>query len=162
LETTKTRLAIATLALSATAFVGLLSNEGYTDKAVIPLPGDVPTIGFGTTAGVKLGDKTDPVTAAKRTMADLQTFEGALKRCVKVPLYQHEYDVYVDFSYNVGTSAFCNSTMVKKLNSFDYVGACNEFDRWTFFQGKDCRLAANKCGGLVIRRAEAKRKCLLG
>ena len=49
------RYAVASLTLSAAAFVSLLVSEGYTDKAIIPVKGDVPTYGFGTTEGVKIG-----------------------------------------------------------------------------------------------------------
>ena len=38
---------VAGLALSASALVGLIAREGYTDKAVIPVKGDRPTVGFG-------------------------------------------------------------------------------------------------------------------
>ena len=54
------RITIAALALSAAGLVGLVQYEGYTDRAVIPVPGDVPTIGFGTTEGVSMGDRTTP------------------------------------------------------------------------------------------------------
>ena len=47
---------LATISLSATALVALLLHEGYRENAYLPLAGDVPTIGFGTTSGVKLGD----------------------------------------------------------------------------------------------------------
>ena len=50
------RKTVAALTLSAAALVGIVLHEGYTDRAVIPVKGDVPTIGFGTTTGVKLGD----------------------------------------------------------------------------------------------------------
>ena len=50
------RITVAALSLSAAAFIGLVVHEGYTDRAVIPVTGDVPTIGFGTTGGVKMGD----------------------------------------------------------------------------------------------------------
>lgn len=154
------RVAVATLALSAAGLVGLVLQEGYTDKAVQPLPGDAWTVGFGTTGGVKPGDATTPPKALERALRDVQVFEGALKACVTAPLSQAEFDVYLDFSYNVGSRAFCNSTMVRKLNALDYAGACNEFARWTIFQGKDCRIATNRCGGLVKRRAEAQTACL--
>ena len=52
------RRAVAALTLSAAALVGIVLHEGYTDRAVIPVKGDVPTIGFGTTSGVKIGDTT--------------------------------------------------------------------------------------------------------
>ena len=96
------RRTVAGLTLSAAALVGIVLHEGYTDRAVIPVKGDVPTIGFGTTTGVKLGDTTTPPKALARALTDVQQFEGALKQCVTVPLAQHEYDALVSFSYNDG------------------------------------------------------------
>lgn len=58
-----------------------------------------------------------------------QQFEGILKNCVTVPLTQNEYSAYVPFSYNVGSRAFCPSTLVRKLNAGDYAGACAELPR---------------------------------
>lgn len=153
------RIIIAALSLSAAGLVGIALNEGYTDTAVQPVPGDKWTNGFGTTEGVKQGDRTTPPKALARALQDVQKYEGALKRCVKVPLHQAEYDVYVDFAYNVGPANFCSSTMVKKLNAEDYAGACAEFDRWFKFKDKDCRIASNKCHGLVERRAKSRAKC---
>ena len=153
------RTSIAALALSAAGLVGIVLQEGYTDKAVIPVPGDVPTIGFGSTDGVKLGDKTTPPMALARALSDVSKFEGALKQCVKVPLHQHEYDVFVSMTYNVGSSAFCKSSLVKKLNAEDYAGACDEILRWRFFQGKDCAIPQNKCAGLYSRRKLETEQC---
>ena len=155
---------ISTLVLSAAALVGLVISEGYTDRAVVPVKGDVPTIGFGTTHGVRMGDTTTPTKALARVLTDAQKFEGALKQCVTVPLYQHEYDTYVRFSYNVGAAAFCRSTMVKKLNAEDYSGACKEILRWTYFQGKNCAAPENArlCGGLATRRQTEYQQCMGG
>jgi len=154
------RTLVAGMSLSAAALVGIAVHEGYRDTAYIPVPGDVPTIGFGTTEGVKPGDRIDPVTALQRTLTDVQKFEGALKQCVKVPLAQHEYDVFVSFSYNVGSDKFCKSTLVRKLNAGDYSGACQELLRWRFFQGRDCAIPRNKCSGLWKRRQEESAKCM--
>ena len=77
------RIAVAALSLSAAAFVGILTREGYTDRAVIPVPGDVPTYGFGTTEGVRMGDTTTPVEAVQRALNDASKYEGALKRCAR-------------------------------------------------------------------------------
>lgn len=120
--------------------------------AYIPTPGDVPTIGFGTTNGVKLGDKTTPTQALNRAMVDIQKFEGAVKSCVQVPLTQGEYDAYISLSYNIGSSAFCNSTLVKRLNQSEYALACQEILRWNRFQGKEL-------AGLTKRRQEEYLKC---
>ena len=147
------RITITALSLSAVALVGLVGYEGYTDRAVIPVPGDVPTIGFGTTDGVKLGDRITPPKALARALTDVQKFEGAIKTCVKVPLHQYEYDSVVSFSYNVGAKAFCGSTLVKKLNAGDYRGACDEMLRWTRINGRVVQ-------GLVNRRASEHRLCI--
>lgn len=154
------RTAIAALTLSAAALVGIVSQEGYSDKAIIPVKGDVPTIGFGTTTGVSLGDTTTPPKALARALMDVQQFEGALKGCVKSPLHQHEYDAFLSLSYNIGPTAFCNSTLVKKLNSGDYGGACNEIRRWTYFNGRDCSLPGSGCAGLAKRREAEHRQCV--
>ena len=161
------RSTLAALSLSAAALVGLVLNEGYSDRAIIPVPGDVPTVGFGSTtradgSPVKMGDTTTPPQALARALRDVQHFEGALKTCVTVPLAQHEYDTYVSLAYNVGSRAFCQSTLVKKLNASDYAGACSEILRWRYFQGRDCAAPENArlCGGLAKRRQAEYRQCI--
>lgn len=163
----KSRMLVASLALSAAGLVGIVAHEGYSDGAIIPVPGDVPTLGFGSTrradgSPVRLGDKTTPPAALARALDDVRQFEGALKECVTAPLHQHEYDVLVSFSYNVGSAAFCGSTLVKKLNAGDYPGACDELLKWRRFQGRDCSAPENArlCGGLWTRRQHEWRQCL--
>ena len=144
---------LATISLSATALVALLLHEGYRENAYVPVAGDVPTIGFGTTTGVKLGDRTSPEKALSVSLRDVERFEGSLKNCVTVSLHQHEYDAYISLSYNIGSNAFCTSTLVRKLNTEDYAGACQEILRWDKFQGKSL-------AGLTKRRQEEYQKCL--
>lgn len=146
------RRTLAGLALSASALVGILMHEGYSDKAYAPVKGDVPTIGFGTTGGVKMGDTIKPPQAVARALGDVQKFEGALKQCVKVPLHQYEYDAYVSLSYNIGSAAFCGSTLVKKLNAGDFDGACQQVLRWDRFKGKPL-------AGLTKRRQAEYQQC---
>lgn len=147
------RIQVAALSVSAAAFVGILAHEGYREQAYIPVPGDVPTIGFGTTDGVKLGDRTTPVQAMRRALRDIEKFDTALKQCVTVPLHQHEYDAYLSLSYNIGSRAFCNSTLVRKLNAQDYAGACREILRWDRFQGRPL-------SGLTSRRQAEFKTCM--
>jgi lysozyme len=152
------RLVAASLVLSAAGLVSLALKEGYTDQAVRPLPGDVPTYGFGTTTKtdgtpVKIGDKITPPQALARKFDDIQKFEGAIKKCVHVPLYQYEYDAYLSLAYNIGQSAFCTSTLVSKLNVSDYTGACREILRWNRFKGQ-------VVNGLTIRRESEYKTCI--
>jgi lysozyme len=147
------RAPIVGLGISGIALVGLLVAEGYRDTAYIPVAGDVPTIGFGTTQNVRMGDKISVPQALNRALTDVQKFEGAMKRCVKVPLHQYEYDAYVSLTYNIGEGAFCRSTLVRKLNAGDYKGACEQILRWDNFQGRPLR-------GLTIRREKEYKQCI--
>jgi lysozyme len=149
----KARIVIGALTLSASALVGIAVHEGYRGEAYTPVKGDVPTIGFGTTAGVKPGDRIEPVQALVRKLQDVQKFEGALKQCVRVPLHQHEYDAFLSLAYNIGPGAFCGSTLVRRLNAGDYAGACAEILRWDRFRGEPLR-------GLTLRRQAENRQCL--
>lgn len=146
------RIAIAALSLSAVAFGGLVAYEGYSPTAYVPVKGDVPTIGFGTTEGVKPGDTITPPQAVQRALRDVSKYEGAIRQCVKVPLHQYEYDAYVSLAYNIGPGAFCGSTLVKKLNAGDYEGACTEILRWDRFKGKPL-------AGLTKRRQQENARC---
>lgn len=147
------RVQAGSLVLSAAALVGLALSEGYTDRAVQPLPGDKWTYGFGTTEGVRPGDTITPPKALERKLRDVQAFEGAIRRCVQVPLSQGEYDAFVSLAYNIGPDAFCKSTLVRLLNAGDYAGACQQILRWDRFKGERVR-------GLTLRRQREYETCI--
>lgn len=147
-----TRQSVGGLGISAALLVSVMMHEGYTDKAVIPVPGDVPTIGVGRTEGVHMGDKTEPVREMMMLLKNLDNYGNGIKACINVPLYQYELDAFVSLAYNIGINAFCNSTLVKKLNAGDYVGACEQIMIWDKFKGKPLK-------GLTNRRSEEYRTC---
>jgi len=148
------RTSIAALVLSAASLTGIAVHEGYRDRAYIPVAGDKPTLGFGDAQGVKLGDKTDPIRALIRLNQQADTFQQEMKKCVgDVPLHQYEWDAYVSLTFNIGSGAFCKSTLVKKLQQQDYVGACTQILRWDRFNGAPL-------AGLTKRRQEEYTKCI--
>ncbi len=150
-DTRKIRLGIASLVVSAAALVGIATHEGYRGEAYRDAVG-VPTIGFGETAGVKMGDKTTPGRSLVQLLGSTNRHADAIRKCIAVPLYQHEFDAYVSLSYNIGPGAFCQSTLVKKLNAGDYAGACEEIKRWNRAGGK-------VLPGLTKRREQEYRLC---
>lgn len=100
-------------------------------------------------------------TALAKEQRDLVRFDGALKQCVRVPLHQAEYDVYVEHAYNIGSGAFCASTIVKRLNVQDYAGACDAILMWRRVGAQDCSQPGNRiCWGLWERRLAAHAKCM--
>jgi len=147
------RAAPTSLKLSAVALVALALYEGYTNNAIQPLPGDKWTYGFGTTENVKKGDTITPPKALERKINDITKFESALRQCVVVPLHQYEYDAYISLSYNIGSNAFCGSTLVALLNQEMYNEACEQVLRWDKFKGSAVR-------GLTIRRQSEYKQCI--
>jgi lysozyme len=158
------RVSLSILSFSAAGLVWLSTGEGYVSVASAPVKGDVATYGFGSTgADIHNGDKINPVQALQRELRDVQNTEAGVRACLgDVPLSQNEYDFIVHFSYNIGVSKFCQSTMAKKFKSLDYGGACKEVLRYTYFQGHDCNVDPWKkeCGGLVTRRQDEYRHCI--
>lgn len=84
---------------------------------------------------------------------DLKAHREAVYRCVDVPLSPHEFDAYTLFTVNVGASAFCNSSLLKKLNAGDRIGACNGLPAWSYAGGKYVQ-------GLNNRRQHERKICL--
>ena len=116
------------------------------------------TIGIGTTiypngVKVKKGDKCILEQAKEYFAHDLKSFEKTVNDSVKAPLTQNQFDALVSLTYNIGSTAFKNSTLLKKLNAKDYQGAADQFLVW------------NKGGGKVlkglVRLREAKRALFL-
>jgi len=156
----KTRLSIALLSLSAAGLAGIAIHEGYRSRAYDDGVG-VQTMGFGTTRHpdgrpVAPGDRVTPERALVMLAHDAARIEREIKMCIgDVPLHPHEWDALVSLAYNIGSAAFCKSTLVKRLKADppDYAGACAEILRW------------NKAGGrvlpgLVKRREEEYRRCM--
>lgn len=80
------RYQITAMTVSAATLVGIAGYEGYSSTAYVPVKGDVPTIGWGTTAGVKKGDTIEPTQALQRLYRDTEMAKTGISRCVKVPL----------------------------------------------------------------------------
>lgn len=141
------------MTVSAATLVGIAGYEGYSSVAYVPVKGDAPTIGWGTTTGVKKGDTIEPTQALQRLYRDTETAKAGISNCIKVPISQGELDAYLSLSYNIGAGAFCKSTLVKRLNRGDYAGACSEIRRWCYFNGR-------KNKGLAKRREQEYQTCI--
>ena len=154
------RSAVSVLVLAASTLVGIAAHEGYKDEAYIPVPGDVPTIGFGSTKGVKIGDKTTPVRSMMRLLDEIDSvYAQGVRNCVKVPLYPHEFGAFVSLAYNVGVPTFCQKTkpgkpdnLIDLINKGKYSEACERIEAFNKSGGK-------VYAGLVKRRAEERKIC---
>lgn len=146
---------VAGLALSASALVGLIAHEGYTDKAVVPVKGDRPTVGFGSTfkedgTAVKMGDTITPQKAVARSLIHIQKDENKLRQCVTAPLSQIEYDLMVNFAYQYGSNTLCASSIVKQANAGNYKASCEAYKEYRFVKAA----AGEKVGNGVVLRPD--------
>lgn len=134
--------------LSTEGYKLIKHYEGLRLKAYQCAAG-VWTIGYGHTAKVKKSDTITEYEADRLLQEDVKESYNVVNSVVKVPMTQGQFDAMTSFVFNLGSGAFKASTLLKKVNREDYVGASQEFSRWVFAGNK-------KLPGLVKRR-EAER-----
>jgi lysozyme len=118
--------------------------ESYQDS------GGVWTIGYGHTGPevvegiVWVQDQADAA-----LLADTGLAQACVNKAVTAEIDQNQFDAMVDFTYNAGRGNFANSTLLRKVNASDFVGAAAQFALWVHAGGE-------VIDGLVRRRkAEA-------
>lgn len=130
--------------------------EGVRTEAYLDIVG-VPTICFGDTHGVQIGDTATMAECIDRLEEDVQAFYAEISPCMTnkdIPLGVQAS--MLELAFNVGSGPVCRSKMMRKANAGDYVGACSELRRWVKAGGKRIR-------GLENRRADSKHAlCLKG
>ena len=160
------RIAVGLLSISAAGFATWQASEGFTDTAVIPTKGDVPTIGHGSTRyedgrPVKMGDSITPARAELlarnlNTQAEKQ-FAASLPG---VKLHQVEFDLYMDFTGQYGIGNWRLSSMRRDLLAGNYGQACTDLLKYRYAAGFDCSTPGNKrCWGVWTRQLERNAKC---
>lgn len=132
-----------------------LALSAYEDPYV---PG-LWTVGYGHTAraGAPIPYKGMIITSAyadEILSLDLANEARGMTGLFEVPPLQREFDAFNDFVHNCGLGAFRSSTMLRKFNQGDKLGAAAQFPYWTKSGGVTAP-------GLVKRRA-AERFWFLG
>lgn len=118
-------------------------------------PVGIPTVCFGETKGVRLGQSFTVDECKGMLLDSLEIAYDAVENCTPVAMPDERKAALVSFAYNVGGANYCGSTLARKLKAGDVVGACNELPRW------------NRAKGIVLpgltKRREAERElCLKG
>lgn len=108
-------------------------------------PVGIPTVCFGETRGVKMGDRHTADECRDMLAVRLDEFNDGVDRCIHVPMSDKRRAAVVSFAYNVGTGALCASTFARKLNAGD-PNACDELLRW------------NRAGGIVWPGLDRRRR----
>jgi lysozyme len=144
------KVTIAALCVACIAPAEGLRRMAYND------PVGIPTICFGETRGVKLGDKATTEECkdmlGKRVAED---FVPGVERCITQPMQPKLEASFVSLAYNIGVEHFCRSSVAHKYNAGDTAGACNAMLEYVYARGI-------KLPGLVTRREKERALCLEG
>ena len=119
--------------------------EAYEDAA------GVPTIGYGHTKNVRMGDRITQYWAKEMLREDIEEAEWLVKE-LGVAKTEGQLDALVSFVFNLGIGRLMTSTLLKVIrNGGSMQQIKKEFKRWVYGGGK-------QLPGLVKRREwEAKR-----
>lgn len=123
------------------------SAKPYNDRGNL-------AIGYGHQ--IKSGEKFTTITKedAKRLLQeDLKNAENSVRKYILPAIKQNEFDALVSFTYNLGGGSLQKSTLRKKVNEGDKIGASREFGKW-IKSGDDLP------AGLVKRRNAEKERYL--
>lgn len=142
-----------TMSISNKGIEFIVREEGERLTAYQDIVG-IWTIGVGHTGFVEGKPVAKGMTITKEKSreilkADLARFEQAVNSVVKVRLKQNQFDALVSLAFNIGEGAFSRSTLVRKLNTGDYVGASAQFLVWKNAGGRVSQ-------GLLNRRKREK------
>ena len=133
--------------------------EGYSSPPYL-CPANHWTIGYGAIWGMDDKRVTEDHPDINEDQADyllrrdVKKSEMAVLRHIRVPLEDGQFNALCSFVFNLGSGALQSSTLRRKINRGDYIGAANEFPRWVFAGGR-------KLKGLV-RRREHERLMFIG
>jgi lysozyme len=145
---------VGAVAISAAGTAFVAGWEGRENKPYRDIVG-VWTVCYGST-GAHVVPNGAPLSNAECTTLlreDLQRFEAAVNRCTPAFKTQNQFDALTSLSFNIGERAYCSSTLARKFNAGDTLGAANQFPRWSYAGGREVR-------GLR-RRREAERTLFL-
>lgn len=131
--------------------------EGFRAKAYL-CPAGILTIGYGHTGvDVLPGMRISEAQADELLRKDVARFSAIVAKSLTTNVSQGQFDALVSFCFNTGPGkagvkdgliSLKNgnpSSLLRKTNSGDKLGAAAEFDKWTKANGQELR-------GLVARR----------
>lgn len=157
------QMAAAGATATAIAAAMALHWEGGSNRARFDTIGQRWEICSGHTRGVKAGDVATDAQCEAYMQQDMAEAGDAVRRCIKVPLSENQRAAFKVAAFNLGPSVVCGSTLQRKANAGDIVGACLEltdaldkrgnYSGWTYGGGQIV-------AGLKNRRTEERNLCL--
>lgn len=118
-------------------------------------PAGVPTIGWGETDGVTLGDRCTREQADQWLFDDLMSRTQQVVALLKVPTSPNELGAFLVFAYNIGVAGFAKSTVLKQHNAGNKLAAARAFDLWNKVRNPKTGVLEDSNGLTARRKREA-------
>lgn len=135
----------------AAGFEGLRTTA-YRDAS----QAEIWTICYGETKDVRQGDRATPEQCRAMLASRIEgDFVPAVERCVTRDMPAKVEAAFVSMAYNIGTGAFCRSSVVRRWNAGDQTGACEAMRRYVMSGDRILK-------GLVRRRDGESQLCKEG
>lgn len=162
---TSTRTLAGAGGFSALAIAGaaalLVQLEGRSNDPYWDALGKVWTVCDGET-NVPMRRYSDAECDAMKRRTLEKFGNQKMAHCLPAGLPPSAQIAFLSIGYNIGPEAFCRSSMSRKALAGDFRGACRSIELYQFVGGKDCRIRANRCGGIPKRRAKERSVCESG
>jgi len=117
---------------------------------------------YGETAGAIAGRTFTHEECLAQLQASAAAHAKDVVKCLPAGLPDSAAAAFYDAGYNLGAPTFCKSSMSRKALAGDLPGACDALLLYVYSNGKDCRLKASNCAGIVARRKDERALCLSG
>lgn len=154
----KTLAAVVGTAAAAILFMTVPAHEGEVLTTYID-PVGIATVCYGdTTPAMAFPGATYTRQECLRSLErQLIAHAEPVLECLDIDPEQfpNQTAAFVSLAYNIGSGAFCRSTVAKRWRAGDYAGACEAIEMWRYAKGKELP-------GLVRRRADERRLCESG
>lgn len=134
------------MTLSAAGLAGLSTQEGGAIRKVYKDPVGIATVCTGSVTKLPVGTVVSEDYCAELLRSDTTVAQDAVRRLVKVPISQNQYDALVDFTFNEGSGTFARSQLLVEINADHCKAAGLLFGRYNTAKGQVLR-------GLTNRRA---------
>jgi lysozyme len=117
----------------------------------------IPTVCIGETA-VQMRAYTVAECNEMLNRRVVQDFGPLVLQCIPglaTPARLNQLSASIVLAYNIGTGAFCKSTIARRFNAAQWRAGCDGFLAWRFAGGREMR-------GLLNRRQDERALCLRG
>lgn len=139
----------------------IFDHEGESLSSYEDVAG-IWTICHGVTGGVIPGMVMTPKECEQLSQSAVGQFLQAVSNDLQIEVSAPFLAAHTSFAYNIGLAGYKRSSALRLANAGQFEASCESMMLWHTAGGKDCRIRANNCYGVIARRQDEIALCLSG